>query len=45
MKQHAILIETHANLDLLTRVLNKMMSENHYFFIHVDKKTKTTMIL
>ena len=40
MKQHAILIETHANLDLLTRVLNKMMSENHYFFIHVDKKNQ-----
>ena len=40
MKQHAILIETHTNVDLLVRVLNKMQSENHYFFIHVDKKTK-----
>ena len=39
MKQHAILIETHANVDLLGRVLKKMEAENHYFFIHVDKKT------
>lgn len=40
MKQHAILIETHANLDLLTRVLNKMMSENHYFLFMLIKKPR-----
>lgn len=40
MIQHAILIETHANVDLLNKVIKKMYAENHYFFVHVDKKTK-----
>lgn len=40
MIQHAILIETHSNVDLLNKVIKKMYAENHYFFIHVDKKTK-----
>lgn len=40
MKQHAILIETHDNANLLALVLNKMRANNHYFFIHVDIKYK-----
>lgn len=40
MIQHAILIETHANIDLLARVILRMNADNHYFFVHVDKKTK-----
>lgn len=40
MKQHAILIETHDNVDLLALILKKMRADNHYFFIHVDRKYK-----
>lgn len=37
---HAILVETHANADLLAKVVQRMSADNHYFFVHVDKKTK-----
>ncbi len=40
MMLHAILVETHANSDLLEKVIRKMTGENHYFFVHVDRKTK-----
>ena len=40
MMQHAILVETHANVDLLAKVIRKMTADNHYFFIHVDRKAK-----
>lgn len=40
MMQHAILVETHANVDLLAKVIRKMTADNHYFFIHVDSKAK-----
>lgn len=40
MKYHAILIQTHANVELLKMVIQRMKSENHYFFVHVDKKNK-----
>ena len=32
MMLHAILVETHANADLLEKVIRKMTGENHYFF-------------
>ena len=31
MMLHAILVETHANSDLLEKVIRKMTGENHYF--------------
>lgn len=40
MKNHAILVETHANVDLLAMVIERLKANNHYFFVHVDKKTK-----
>ena len=40
MKNHAILVETHANVDLLAMVIERLKADNHYFFVHVDKKTK-----
>ena len=40
MKNHAILVETHANVDLLAMVVNRLKASNHYFFIHVDAKTR-----
>lgn len=40
MKNHAILIQTHSNVELLAMLIQRMAAENHYFFIHVDSKTK-----
>ena len=39
MKNHAFLILAHKQPKLLARILKVLEKENHFFFIHVDKKT------
>ena len=39
MKKHAFLILAHKQPKLLARILRILEKENHFFFIHVDKKT------
>lgn len=38
MKNHAFVILSHKQPKLLGRIVNVLKSENHYFFINVDKK-------
>jgi len=40
MKKHAFLIFAHKQPNLMGRTIRRLEAENHYFFIHVDKKTK-----
>lgn len=40
MKKHAFLIQTHAHPALLDMIINRLNSDNHWFFIHIDKKSK-----
>ena len=40
MKSHAILIAAHAFPELLEDIVNILDASNHYFFIHIDKKSK-----
>lgn len=39
MKQHAFLILAHKQPKLLGRILRVLAQDNHYFFIHIDKKS------
>ena len=39
MKRHAFLILAHKQPKLLARILKTLEGENHFFFIHVDRKT------
>lgn len=41
---HAFLIETHDCPELLQRIVNRLNSPNHYFFIHLDAKSKVSKI-
>jgi len=38
MKKHAFLILVHKQPELLGRILRILSNDNHYFFIHLDKK-------
>lgn len=40
MKKHAFLLQVHKQPELFRRILMILSNENHYFFVHVDKKTK-----
>jgi hypothetical protein len=40
---HAYLIFAHKNLDQLVRLVRRLDTGQAYFFIHIDKKTDTTM--
>lgn len=37
-KKHCFLILAHKSPDLLGRIVRTLAGENHYFFVHVDKK-------
>ena len=37
---HAFLIMVHKEPDLLCRLVNKLYADNHFFYIHVDKKSE-----
>lgn len=39
MKYHAFLMQVHTEPDLVRAIINKLDAPNHYFFIHVDRKT------
>lgn len=39
MKKHAFLILAHKSPNLVRRIMKVLESDNHYFFLHVDKKT------
>jgi hypothetical protein len=39
MKNHAFLIPVHTQPQLLGRILRVLEQSNHYFFVHVDKKS------
>ena len=39
MKKHAFLILAHKSPSLIRRIMKVLESDNHYFFLHVDKKT------
>lgn len=38
MKNHAFLILAHKQPQLLARILRVLEKENHYFFVHIDRK-------
>lgn len=40
MLNHAFLIMTHKSPELLSRIIHHLAQDNHYFFIHVDKRYK-----
>jgi hypothetical protein len=40
MKNHAFLFVTHKQPNLLARTLRILAQEDHYFFMHLDSKTK-----
>jgi hypothetical protein len=40
MKKHAFLVIVHKQPELLARILRILSKDNHYFFIHIDKKIK-----
>lgn len=40
IKTHAFLILVHNNPTYVARLVKSLVSPNHYFFIHVDKKSK-----
>ena len=40
MKSHAFLIAAHAFPEQLEDIVNILYASNHYFFIHIDKKSK-----
>ena len=40
MKNHAFLIATHAFPEQLEDIVNLLEASNHFFFIHIDKKSK-----
>ena len=40
MLNHAFLIMTHKSPELLSRIVHHLAQDNHYFFIHVDKRYK-----
>lgn len=40
MYNHAILIQAHAYPELIKLIIDRLSAENHYFFIHIDSKTK-----
>ena len=40
VRTHAFLILAHCNPEFLARLINSLVSPNHYFFVHIDKKSK-----
>lgn len=38
---HAFLIQVHAYPQLLLKIIERLNAPNHYFFIHIDKKSKS----
>lgn len=38
MKNHAFLMPVHKQPNLVARIITSLQADNHYFFIHVDKK-------
>ena len=40
MKYHAFLLQVHTCPQLTKMIIERLQSDNHYFFIHVDKKCK-----
>lgn len=40
MKNHAFIMPVYKSPKLLARILHILEADNHYFFIHVDKRTK-----
>ena len=42
MKNHAFLITCYKQPNLVARIIHILYSPNHYFFVHVDKKTNIT---
>ena len=38
MKNHAFLLPVHKQPNLVARIINVLQADNHYFFVHVDKK-------
>lgn len=40
MKKHVFLIQAHKQPELLERIIKRLYSENHFFIINVDEKTK-----
>ena len=40
MKNHAFLIQAHAYPELLEMIISRLTAENHYFFLHIDKRNK-----
>ena len=39
-RKHAFLILAHSNPQFVARLVNSLVAPNHYFFIHIDKKSK-----
>ena len=40
MKNHAFLIKAHKEPELVARIIKILAKENHFFFLHIDAKTK-----
>ena len=40
MLQHAFLMMVHKSPELFSRIVHILAAPNHYFFVHIDKKTK-----
>lgn len=45
MKNHAFIFQVHKSPELFGRIVRVLAKENHYFFVNVDKKHRTTMII
>lgn len=44
MLNHAFLIETHDSPELLQRIVDRLNTPNHFFFIHLDGKSSVNKI-
>lgn len=38
--KHAFLVMAHAYPELLNLTIGRLEADNHYFFVHIDKKVK-----